>query len=101
MGPKSILIEMLKQKQLITPLEQDILDTWNELQKYPLDMESANRKIVSNDIKYPQIAAAITALPTTVHKDPDQITKQDLEYVLSLQLDSLIAKEAEVLINGQ
>lgn len=101
MDPKSLFIEMLKQKQFITPLEQDILDTWDELQKQPFDMASANRKIVSNDINYPQIAAAITALPTTVQKSPNQITKQDLQYVLSLQLDGLIAKETEVLTNGQ
>lgn len=101
MDPKSLLIEMLKQKQFITPLEQDILDTWDELQKCPFDMDSANRQIVSNDINHPQIAVAITALPTTVKKNPNQITKGDLQYVLSMQLDGLVAKETGGLINGQ
>ena len=101
MDPKSLLIEMLKQKQFITPLEQDILDTWNELQKQPFDMNSANRQIVSNDINHPQIAVAVAALPTTVQKARNQITEQDLQYVLSMQLDSLVAKETEVLNNGQ
>ena len=32
MDATSIMIEMLKQKKYITPLEKDILDTWNELQ---------------------------------------------------------------------
>lgn len=101
MDPKRLLIEMLKQKQFITPLEQDILDTWNELQKQPFDMKSANRQIVSNNIDHPQIAAAVTALPTTVQKPQDQITEQDLQYVLSMQLDGLVAKETEVLTNVQ
>ena len=39
MDATSIMIEMLKQKKYITPLEKDILDTWNELQKYPFDMD--------------------------------------------------------------
>lgn len=89
----NFLIEILKQKQFITPLEQDILDTWGELQKHPFDMDSANRQIISNDINYPQIAAVVTALPTTVQKATSQITEQDLRYVLSMQLKGLIAKE--------
>ena len=32
----SILINLLRTKQIVTPLEKDILDTWNELQKTPL-----------------------------------------------------------------
>ena len=30
----SITIDLLKQKKDITPLEKDILDTWNKLHKY-------------------------------------------------------------------
>lgn len=101
MDPKSLVIEMLKQKQVITPLEQDILDTWNELQKRPFDMNSANRQIVSNDINYPQIAAAVATLPTTVQKARNQITEQDLQYVLSMQLNGLVVKESELLTNSQ
>ena len=41
----SILIEFLKSQRMITPLEKDILDTWNEYQKNPFDMDSANRQI--------------------------------------------------------
>lgn len=33
----SLLIAYLRQKQYITDLEKDILDTWNELQKNPFD----------------------------------------------------------------
>lgn len=101
MDPKSLMIEMLKQKQVLTPLEQDILDTWNELQKRPFSMSSANRQIVSNDINHPQIAVAVAALPTTVQKPQNQITEEDLWYILNMQLSRLVAKETEVLSNGQ
>ena len=101
MDPKNFMIEMLKQKRVITPLEQDILDTLNELQKRPFDMNSANRQIVSNDINYPQIAVAVATLPTTVQKARNQITEQDLQYVLSMQLNGLVAKESELLTNSQ
>lgn len=101
MDPKSFMIEMLKQKQVLTPLEQDILDTWNELQKRPFSMSSANRQIVSNDINHPQIAVAVAALPTTVQKPQNQITEEDLWYILNMQLSRLVAKETEVLSNGQ
>lgn len=37
----------------------------------------------------------------TVKKNPNQITKGDLQYVLSMQLDGLVAKETGGLINGQ
>ena len=101
MDPKSLMIEMLKQKRVLTPLEQDILDTWNELQKRPFSMSSANRQIVSNDINHPQIAVAVAALPTTVQKPQNQITEEDLRYILNMQLSRLVAKETEVLSNGQ
>lgn len=51
----SLLIEALRAKRYITPLEKDILDTWNELQKYPFDINSAERQVVSNDINHPKI----------------------------------------------
>lgn len=42
----SLLIAYLRQKQYITDLEKDILDTWNELQKSPFDRSSAQLQIL-------------------------------------------------------
>ena len=42
----SILIEFLKSQRMITPLEKDILDTWNEYQKNEQQMNDNNN--VSN-----------------------------------------------------
>ena len=92
MDQVSILIEFLKSQRLITPLEKDILDTWNEYLKNPLDMDSANRQIVSNNINHPDILVNITALPTTVTKPKEQIAETDLRYILGEQLLFLVDK---------
>ena len=101
MNATNIMIEMLKQKKYITPLEKDILDTWNELQKYPFNMNSAERQVISNDINHPKIAALVTAMPTTVPKPREQITETDLRYLLTMQLSGLIEKEREATRNGE
>lgn len=97
----TLLIDTLRSKQYITPLEKDILDTWNEIQKYPFDMNSAQQQMVSNDIHHPEITAVVTAMPTTVQKPRDQITETDVRYLLTMQLSGLIKKEREATRNGE
>ena len=101
MDTEELMIEFLKQKQVITSLEKDILDTYHELQKSPFDTNSAEQKIFSNNIKYPQIALKVAALPSTVQKPREQITEVDLRYILSCQLAGLMEKESEVMKHGQ
>lgn len=101
MDNRMLLIDTLRAKQYITPLEKDILDTWNEIQKYPFDMNSAQRQVVSNDMNHPKIAVAVTAMPTTVQKPRDQITEIDVRYLLIMQLSGLIEKEREATRNGK
>ena len=100
MDINGLITEPLKQNRFITPLEQDILDIWNELQKHPLDMSSANQKIVSNNLKYPDIYAKVSVLPSTVQKSVQEITETDLRYILDSQL-ILVQKEQEAHRNGQ
>ena len=89
----SLLIECLRQKERITSLEKDILDTYNEIQKIPFDRNSAQTQILQNNEKYPEILAAITALPTTVLRPFDQVTESDIRYNLGKQLEALVSKE--------
>lgn len=51
----NILITFLQEKQYLTDLEKDILDTWKELQKNPFDCSAAQRQVLQNDAKYPEI----------------------------------------------
>ena len=89
----SLLIAYLRQKQYITDLEKDILDTWDELQKSPFDRSSAQLQIMQNNAKHPEIFAAIKALPTTVIRPFDQVTENDIRYNLGEQLEALAMKE--------
>lgn len=92
----SILINLLRAKQIVTPLEKDILDTWNELQKTPFDMDSSQRQILSNAISYPDIAVKVTTLPTTTSKPSCEITEMDTRYILQCQLAFLAEKELQI-----
>lgn len=87
------LIEYLKQKQYLTDLEKDILDTWNELQKNPFDRSAAQKQVVQNNAKHPEIFVAIAALPATETRPFEQATDSDIRYNLEKQLAALAAKE--------
>ena len=89
----SFLIEYLKQKQYLTDLEKDILDTWNELQKNPFDRSAAQKQVIQNNSKHPEIFVAIAALPATETRPFEQATDSDIRYNLEKQLAALAAKE--------
>ena len=89
----SFLIEYLKQKQYLTDLEKDILDTWTELQKNPFDRSAAQKQVVQNNAKHPEIFVAIAALPATETRPFEQATDSDIRYNLEKQLAALAAKE--------
>lgn len=89
----SFLIEYLKQKQYLTDLEKDILDTWNELQKNPFDRSAAQKQVVQNNAKHPEIFVVIAALPATETRPFEQATDSDIRYNLEKQLAALAAKE--------
>lgn len=89
----SFLIEYLKQKQYLTDLEKDILDTWNELQKNPFDRSAAQKQVIQNNAKHPEIFVAIAALPATETRPFEQATDSDIRYNLEKQLAALAAKE--------
>lgn len=97
----SILIEFLKLKREISSLEKDLLDTWNELQKHPFDLDSSRKQIQSNISSYPDIWAKVSALPTTTTKPQEQITETDNRYILQCHLAILAEKEAAELNCGK
>lgn len=97
----NMLIELLKIKEMITPLEQDILDTWHELNKEPFTINSAKRQVDTNDTNHQDIFLKIAFLPTTVPKPRHAITEDDIRYNLSNQLALLVEKEVEALNREQ
>jgi len=91
--PIEALIAILRARSVITPLEKDILDTWDALNTTPFDDNSAQRQIKSNDFNHPDVTIAVEAKPTTIKKPPENITRADLIYILQSQFELLIAKE--------
>ena len=89
----NILITFLQEKQYLTDLEKDILDTWNELQKNPFDRSAAQKQVIQNNAKHPEIFVAIAALPATETRPFEQATDSDIRYKLEKQLAALAAKE--------
>lgn len=88
----SILIALFRAKQYLTDLEKDILDTWDEWKKEPFDYNSAQRQVMQNNAKYPEIFIAIKALPMTVTRPLTQMTEADIRYNLENQFIALAAK---------
>ena len=97
----NVLIEILRSKREITSLEKDILDTWDELNKNPFDMDSAKKQALENDTKYPDIFTAIQVMPTTVQKPASKMTEADIVYNLTNQLVLMATKEWEMQRHGQ
>lgn len=101
MDPKSFVIETLKQKQAITPLEQDILDTYRELNKQPFERDSAIRQSQKNNINHPDIFVEISTNPTTILKPWAVASDNDVYSNLMSQLGALTERELEVSKCGQ
>ena len=96
----SLILEILKQKQVITPLEQDILDTYHELNKKPFERNSAIRQSQKNNVNHPDIFEEISTSPTTVLKPWAVASDEDVYSNLMSQLGALTERELEVLKRG-
>ena len=91
----SAIINFLCSKNTISPLEKDILDTWNILHKVPFDAISAQKQITFNNISYPDIFTVISVMPGIVRIPAEMLTQNDMIFTLRQQLDGLVAKEIE------
>ena len=96
----SAVINVLRYTNAITPLQKDILDTWDTLHKNPFDTESAQKQIISNNANHLDVFTAITAMPDVIQKPFHEVTQEDMLFNLHRQLEGLIAKEMGALING-
>lgn len=101
MDIKGLITELLKQNRLLTPLEQDILDTYNELSKKPFDRNSAIRQSQKNNINHPDIFLEISTNPATVLKPWAAASDEDVYSSLMSQLEALGKRELEAHRNDQ
>lgn len=94
-----VLLYFLKNKECITELEKDLLDTYNEYIKSPFDRESADKKITGNIFKYPKVFLSDSAISKIIVKPSSHITDDELKYNLSQQIELLSIEELEALNN--
>ena len=87
MDYNSLLFACLKEKEYLTDLEKDILDTWNEIQKVPFDRASAQGQVIQNALKYPELLAVIIAVYSSTQGTVD------IRDILEKQLMVLLVKE--------
>ena len=95
------IVEYLKQKDQLTPLESDFIETWNALIFQPFDADAARQKITSNNLKYPDIYTAIMAMPAYAKRPITELTEDDLKYSLYNQLVQMALKGALGSMNGR
>ena len=98
---KSLVIELLMQEGVLTPLEQDILDTYHEINKRPFKRDLAIRQIQKNNINHPDIFVEISTNPMTVFKPWGVASDENVYSNLMRQLESLANREQEALQRGQ
>ena len=101
MDSVNLILETLRQKQFITPLEQDILDTCHELDKKPFERDSAIRQSQKNNINHPDIFDKMSTKPTIVLKPWAVASDEDVYSNLMSQLGVLTEQDLEVLKRGQ
>ena len=96
----SVLINFLRYTNKITPLQQDILDTWDVLQKIPFDVEMARKRIFFNNVQHGDVFMAIYETPGVIAKAAETMTIDDMAFTLRLQLSGLVGKEKSGHRNG-
>lgn len=101
MDAVSVLIEILKDRNVITPLEQDIFDTYYELNKKPFNRETMIQQCPKNNINHPDIFMAISTSPATALKPWADVSNEDVYSNLMSQLGALAGKEWEALKGAQ
>lgn len=101
MDYNSLLFACLKEKEYLTDLERDILDTWNEIQKVPFDRVSAQWQVIQNALKYPELLAVIIAVYFSTQGTVD--IRDNLEkqlMVLLVKEGCQLSQQAETDVEG-
>ena len=85
--------EILKQENVLTPRQKDIIDTEKEVLKFPFDRNTAIGQVEENCIRYPKLALG-AIMPIAIRGcSLEQMTNDDILKILQLQFGILMAEE--------
>lgn len=85
--------EILKQENVLTPRQKDIIDTEKEMLKSPFDRNTAIGQVEKNCIRYPKLALGVTVPIAIRGRSLEQMTNDDILKILQLQFGILMAEE--------
>ena len=78
----ALWIAALRASKLLTPLQKDILDTWDALNEELLDLSKAQAQMRSNNISYPDMILTIGSMPGVVYKTEQALTEEDIAFYI-------------------
>ena len=93
MDLNSTCTEILKQENVLTPRQKDIIDTEKEVLKFPFDRNAAIGQVEKNCIRYPKLALGVTVPIAIRGCSLEQMTNDDILKILQLQFGILMAEE--------
>ena len=77
--------EILKQENVLTPRQKDIIDTEKEMLKSPFDRNTAIGQVEKNCMSYPELALGVTVPIAIRGRSLEQMTNDDILKILQLQ----------------
>lgn len=85
--------EILKQENVLTPRQKDIIDTENEVLKSPFDRNTAIGQVEKNCMSYPELALGVTVPIVIRGRSLEQMANDNILKILRLQFGILMAEE--------
>ena len=85
--------EILKQENILTPRQKDIIDTEKEMLKSPSDRNTAIGQVEKKCIRYPGLALGAIMPIARRGCSLEQMTNDDILKILQLQFGILMAEE--------
>lgn len=85
--------EILKQENVLTPRQKDIIDTEKEVLKFPFDRNTAIGQVEKNCMSYPELALGVTVPIVIRGRSLEQMANDNILKILRLQFGILMAEE--------
>ena len=87
-----LLLEYLKQKEMLLDWEKDVLSTINIYRMIPFDRDAGKKKDIENNSKYPDICLSIHMVEGRTSKPFDQASDEDIRCNLKWQIEIMCVK---------
>ncbi len=94
-----VVLEYLKQKDILTDLEKDIISTIKKCNEVSFDRKGAEQKIDENNLKYMDIVGVVQSTLGGYMVPFVQLSDMDIKNNLWAQIEALCMKEYAIINN--